>query len=49
VVIEVPKDKSEKIHAKFHDVLYPVSEGEQSARFTLYVPDDMLDGYDKTP
>lgn len=43
VVIEVPKDKSEKIHAKFRDVLYSVSEGEQSARFTLYVPDDMLD------
>lgn len=43
VVIEVPKDKSEKIHAKFRDVLYSVSEGEQSVRFTLYVPDDMLD------
>jgi uncharacterized hydrophobic protein (TIGR00341 family) len=43
VVIEVPKNKSEKIHAKFRDFLYSVSEGEQSARFTLYVPDDMLD------
>ena len=43
VVIEVPKDKSETIHAKFRDTLYSVSEGEQSTRFTLYVPDDMLD------
>jgi uncharacterized hydrophobic protein (TIGR00341 family) len=43
VVIEVPKNKSGNIHAKFRDVLFSVSEGEQSARFTLYVPDDMLD------
>jgi uncharacterized hydrophobic protein (TIGR00341 family) len=43
VIIEVPKEKSEKIHAKFKDVLYSISEGEQSVRFTLYVPDDMLD------
>jgi uncharacterized hydrophobic protein (TIGR00341 family) len=43
VVIEVPKDKSEKIHTRFRDVLYSVTEGEKSTRFTLYVPDDMLD------
>lgn len=43
VVIEVPKNKSETIHAKFRDTLYSVSEGEHSTRFTLYVPDDMLD------
>jgi uncharacterized hydrophobic protein (TIGR00341 family) len=43
VVIEVPKDKSEKIHTRFRDVLYSVTEGERSTRFTLYIPDDMLD------
>ena len=43
VIIEVPKDKSEKIHDRFRDILYSVSEGEKSTRFTLYVPDDMLD------
>jgi uncharacterized hydrophobic protein (TIGR00341 family) len=43
VVIEVPKNRSEKIHARFKDVLYSVTEGEKTARFTLYIPDDMLD------
>jgi len=43
VVIEVPKDKSEIIQAKFRDALYSVKEGEKSTRFTLYIPDDMLD------
>jgi hypothetical protein len=43
VVIEVPKDKSEKVHARFRDVLFSVTEGEKSTRFTLYIPDDMLD------
>ena len=43
VVIEVPNDKSEKILAKFKDTLYSVNEGEKSTRFTLYVPDEMLD------
>lgn len=43
VVIEVPKDKSEKILTKFKDTLYSVNEGEKSTRFTLYVPDEMLD------
>jgi uncharacterized hydrophobic protein (TIGR00341 family) len=43
VIIEVPKDKSEKIHAKFKDALYSVTVGEKSTRFTLYIPDDMLD------
>jgi len=43
VVIEVPKNKSYKIHTKFKDTLYSVNEGEQSTRFTLYIPDDMLD------
>ena len=43
VVIEVPKDRAETIRDKFKDVLHSTSVGEQSARFTLYVPDDMLD------
>jgi uncharacterized hydrophobic protein (TIGR00341 family) len=43
VIIEVPKNKSEKIHSKYKDTLYSVNEGEKSTRFTLYVPDDMLD------
>ncbi len=43
VVIEVPKDKSEKIRAKFKETLYSIEEGEKSTRFTLYVPDAMLD------
>ena len=43
VVIEVPKDNSEKILAKFKDTLYSVNEGEKSTRVTLYVPDEMLD------
>jgi len=42
VVIEVPKDKTEKILAKFKDTLYSVTEGEKSTRFVLYVPDEML-------
>jgi uncharacterized hydrophobic protein (TIGR00341 family) len=42
VVIEVPKDKSEKIYKKFKDAVYSVLEGEKSTRFTLYIPDDML-------
>jgi uncharacterized hydrophobic protein (TIGR00341 family) len=43
VVIEVPKDKSEKISEKFRDTLYSVTEGEKTTRFILYIPDDMLD------
>jgi uncharacterized hydrophobic protein (TIGR00341 family) len=43
VIIEVPKDKSEKIQEKFRDVLHSVTEGEKSTRFILYIPDDMLD------
>ena len=43
VIIEVPKNKSEKIHRNIRDTLYSVNEGEKSTRFTLYVPDDMLD------
>jgi uncharacterized hydrophobic protein (TIGR00341 family) len=43
VVIEVPKDRSEKIRDKFRDILHSVTEGERSTRVTLYVPDDMLD------
>jgi uncharacterized hydrophobic protein (TIGR00341 family) len=43
VIIEVPKNKSEQIHTKFKEVLYAVNEGEKSTRFTLYVPDDLLD------
>ncbi len=43
VIIEVPKDKSDKILAKFKDSLYSVHETEQSIRITLYVPDDMVD------
>jgi uncharacterized hydrophobic protein (TIGR00341 family) len=43
VIIEVPKDKSEKIHARFMDTVYSVNEGEISTRFTLYIPDEMLD------
>jgi len=43
VVIEVPKDKSGSIQSKFKDTIYSVSEGEKSTRFTLYVPDEMLD------
>ncbi len=43
VVIEVPKDKSEKIHAKFRDTIFSIHEGEQSTRFILYIPDEMLD------
>ncbi|MFA5268484.1 MAG: TIGR00341 family protein [Methanoregula sp.] len=43
VIIEVPKEKSGKIQEKFRDVLFSVNEGEKSTRFTLYVPDDMLD------
>jgi len=43
VIIEVPKNKSEQIQAKFRDVLHSVEEGEKSTRFTLYVPDDLLD------
>jgi len=43
VVIEVPKGKSEQIQEKFRDVLFSVNEAEKSTRFTLYIPDDMLD------
>ena len=43
VVIEVPKDKSDTIQSKFKDTLFSVDEREKSTRFTLYVPDEMLD------
>jgi uncharacterized hydrophobic protein (TIGR00341 family) len=43
VVIEVPKDKSEKIQSKFKDTLYSIDEREKSIRYVLYVPDEMLD------
>jgi uncharacterized hydrophobic protein (TIGR00341 family) len=43
VVIEVPKDKSETIQSKFKDTLFSIDEREKSTRFTLYVPDEMLD------
>lgn len=43
VVIEVPKDKSDKIQSKFKDTLFSIDEREKSTRFTLYVPDEMLD------
>ncbi|HET6580585.1 MAG TPA: hypothetical protein VFG36_01770, partial [Methanoregula sp.] len=43
VVIEVPKDKSDTIQLKFKDTLFSVDEREKSTRFTLYVPDEMLD------
>jgi uncharacterized hydrophobic protein (TIGR00341 family) len=43
VVIEIPKNKSYKIHTKFKDTIYSVNEGDQSTRFTLYIPDNMLD------
>jgi uncharacterized hydrophobic protein (TIGR00341 family) len=43
VVIEVPKDKSGTIESKFKDTLFSVDEREKSTRFTLYVPDEMLD------
>jgi uncharacterized hydrophobic protein (TIGR00341 family) len=43
VVIEVPKDKSGTIQSKFKDTLYSVDERVKSTRFTLYVPDEMLD------
>jgi uncharacterized hydrophobic protein (TIGR00341 family) len=42
VVIEVPKDQSEKVRAKFKDTLYSVEEKEKSTRITLYIPDEML-------
>jgi len=43
VVIEVPKDKTEKIRATFSDTIYSIHEGDQSTRFILYIPDEMLD------
>jgi len=43
VVIEVPKVKSEEIQSKFKDILFSIDEREKSTRFTLYVPDEMLD------
>ncbi|HPH34208.1 MAG TPA: hypothetical protein PLU94_01830 [Methanoregulaceae archaeon] len=43
IVIEVPKDKSDKIRDKFKDTIYSVIKGEKSTRFILYVPDEMLD------
>jgi uncharacterized hydrophobic protein (TIGR00341 family) len=43
VVIEVPKNKSGTIESKFKDTLFSVDEREKSTRFTLYVPDEMLD------
>lgn len=43
VVIEVPRDKSDKIQSKFKDTIHSTIEGEQSVRFILYVPDEMLD------
>lgn len=43
IVIEVPKDRSEKIQAAFVDILYSIDEKEQSTRFTLYVPDRVVD------
>jgi|GEM_PF-5730604 len=43
VVIEVPKDKSDNIQSKFKDTLFSIDEREKSTRFTLYVPDEMLD------
>ena len=43
VVIEVPKDKSDTIQSKFKDTLFSVDEREKSTRFTLYIPDEMLD------
>jgi uncharacterized hydrophobic protein (TIGR00341 family) len=43
VVIEVPKDKSETIQTKFKDTIYSVDDREKSTRFTLYIPDEMLD------
>jgi uncharacterized hydrophobic protein (TIGR00341 family) len=43
VVIEVPKNKTEKILEKFKDTLYSIQEDEKSTRFILYVPDEMLD------
>jgi len=43
VVIEVPKDKSETIQSKFKDTLFSIDDREKSTRFTLYIPDEMLD------
>lgn len=43
VVIEVPKEKAEKVRSKFQDSIFSVIEGERSTRFILYVPDEMLD------
>ena len=43
VVIEVPKERAETIRSKFPDAIYSATEGERSARFVLYVPDEMLD------
>lgn len=43
VVIEVPREKSEKIREKFRDTIHSIIEGEHSVRFILYVPDEMLD------
>jgi uncharacterized hydrophobic protein (TIGR00341 family) len=43
VVIEVPKDRTEILQAKFADTLYSIDEKERSTRFTLYVPDEIVD------
>jgi uncharacterized hydrophobic protein (TIGR00341 family) len=43
VIIEVPEERSAKIREKFGDVLYSETVHEQAVRFTLYIPDDMLD------
>ncbi len=43
VVIEVPKNKSDKIRDKFKNTIYSSYESEKSTRFILYVPDEMLD------
>lgn len=43
VIIEVPKERSEKTRQKFRHILYSVTDHELSVRFTLYIPDDMLD------
>ena len=43
VIIEVPKERSEKTREKVKDVLYSISERGEAVRFILYIPDDMLD------
>jgi uncharacterized hydrophobic protein (TIGR00341 family) len=43
VIIEVPKERSEKTREKFRDVLFSVTEYGEAVRFVLYIPDAMLD------